>query len=736
MTEKEVNQHRKKTEQLLNEMRIVEALDSLNIMVKATANWDITDVFEQIKTSYDLMLMYLSQGVLDSKREQIHSRLILSMMNLLNMCEIALKRENSVELYYVRSASMTNKPLSNFIEAYKRAFNKLNLLQSVKKEEQNVTAIMSCLDETERAEVNLFNKIWTLYPTSNNDKGLIDNFLTDNNIALHSRCLIASALLLALMKFYDENKLLTLINCYLSDVPVELQLRALSGAVLSMFLHDKTVRHSEAVQRSVLMMEEHPYFVSDLKSLFKRLIKSRNTERLTEKVLSDFLPNLIDLKSDFIKNFNEQNFNGFSDLEANPEWLDRMEKSGLMKQMEDLNEIQTEGGDVYMSTFSKLKSFPFFQTLSNWFMPFHTEHSIIKKEFGADESLLSSTLKSMPYLCNSDKFSMLLSMASLGDNERKSILSHLDAQNNEIKADNKSSLPDEESTRDNVLNMYLQDLYRFFNLYSRRNEFYPLFKSRFNLLTVPFISHYVNTSETVGLIAEFYFKNGFYDDAIYYFKRYLNFDDAPTVQVMQKIGFAYQNKGKYNEALSYYRNCEIADGGDEWTLRHIASCYRSMKNASSALEYYKKVEELSPENSANCMNIGHCLLEMGKVTEAQKYYFKADLLNDKNHRSWRAIAWCAFLTGNYQQATSYYERISENDKLTAQDLLNYGHTLLMSGEMTRAIVLYTQSLKEMKGDTDAFCKAFFNDERYLTGKFNRADLALCVDSAIKNFKSI
>jgi len=45
--------------------------------------------------------------------------------------------------------------------------------------------------------------------------------------------------------------------------------------------------------------------------------------------------------------------------EENPEWQEILDKSGISDKLQELSELQLEGADVYMSTFSMLKNFPF-----------------------------------------------------------------------------------------------------------------------------------------------------------------------------------------------------------------------------------------------------------------------------------------------------------------------------------------------------------------------------------------
>lgn len=47
--------------------------------------------------------------------------------------------------------------------------------------------------------------------------------------------------------------------------------------------------------------------------------------------------------------------------------------------LREMNELQLEGADVYMSTFAALKNYPFFREVHNWFYPFSKQQSNVLK---------------------------------------------------------------------------------------------------------------------------------------------------------------------------------------------------------------------------------------------------------------------------------------------------------------------------------------------------------------------
>ena len=64
--------------------------------------------------------------------------------------------------------------------------------------------------------------------------------------------------------------------------------------------------------------------------------------------------------------------------DKNPDWEKVFEDSpDLLDKLQDFSKMQIEGSDVFMSAFSKLKHFPFFNEVSNWFTPFYKENEYI-----------------------------------------------------------------------------------------------------------------------------------------------------------------------------------------------------------------------------------------------------------------------------------------------------------------------------------------------------------------------
>ena len=701
------------------------ALSLLQKLVGESGLWILDDELKRINTAYGFMLQYLSNGVLDPQRNAILSQLIDDTYTLTDKASISLLDTRSSHIFYVRHKASKTTSLQSLIEEYNVERNKLNLINSVEESSRDTVAARSITVQCERLESDIFNQVWSTFPTPASDVDLMTGLMGNETIPAHLKSLIISALLLGLTTFYDEPKLALLLRCYATGGGNDdLKLRALINAVIATFLHRKRLACSEFIKKELSKLEEVPSFKQDLRLIF--------TDNISRKMREGLMPEINKMSPDLFNKIKGKTPGtiDISEIEENPQWQEWLDKSGISRKLEEFNEIQLEGGDVFISTFAKLKSYPFFNTLSNWFLPYHDKSSVVSDAFGSSRSALTSLFKMMPILCDSDKYSMLLSMASAPQAQRDMMFQQFDAQREqfeELQSDAGQSLI---KMRDIIVNRYIQDLYRFFKLYSRRREFISIFDTDINLMEVESLRCYIGDTETLSILAEFYFKNGFYNDAIKYFNYMLKNHDA-NPHVYQKIGYAYQALGKYREALKSYSRYELADDTDSWNLKQMAQCYRSLHNHDKAIEYFGRALELSPQSVQLCLNLGHCYLDRADYDNALQQYYKADFMSGAKHRAWRPIAWCCFMLGKNEEALNYYEKIVTEDSPTSQDYLNYGHLRQAMGEMGKAIELYRKSLELENKNIDSFSKLYVADSKYLLAKgITAEDYALVLDAVI------
>ena len=255
--------------------------------------------------------------------------------------------------------------------------------------------------------------------------------------------------------------------------------------------------------------------------------------------------------------------------------------------------------------------------------------------------------------------------------------------------------------------LYIQDLYRFYKLFFRHNDFEDVFEIKPEFYKIPSIEQFISDTESQAIIGEYYFQKNHFEEAVNIFEQLLQ-DNPNNETYLQKKGYCLQMLDKLEEALSAYLKAELVNSNNSWTIKKLAYCYRALKQPQEALEYYRKAAAMNPDSLSVQLHIGHCYLELKNYSEALKCYFKVEYLSDKKEKALRPIAWCSFLTGKYSEAMDYYEKILKNNP-NAIDYLNAGHTRLAMSNNKEALNFYRQALNAQNNSYEKFLESFNAD---------------------------
>ena len=707
------------------------ALNALSSLIKDADLPQLEHEATKLASAYGYMIQFFMAGTADPQRDSIYNGIVDSLYTLADKAVYSLATKTSPEQYYItrKVGTKQSSGLEALYALYTECLSRLELYSDAMQDCADGTERLRLCRELEAAENSIFNYVWTRFPLSNPETGTLQAILCDKEASLQLRTLIVAALFLSLCKFYQESLLALLLSLYLICKSPEIKMPALCCAIIAMLKHDTRAAGSPKITKILSALADRDDFCRDARAIFLLLIRSQDTERINQRMRDEIMPGLMKISPTILQKIKGKADFDPTDIDNNPEWQKMMEDSGLAKKMEEFNEMQIDGSDVFMGTFSRLKSYPFFMTISNWFRPFHNGCSCIVETFGGEENPLLNIVNSATFLCDSDKYSFCLSLKSLPEQQRQLIASQFDQQNAAIEEIKKAAPPD--AARDNkaIANSFVQNLFRFIKLGRYRSEFFDPFATQLDFLSSTSLSFLLNDGPTLTLIAEYYLKNQHYSQAISYLEATIAIGCDIDPKVRQKIGFCHQSLKEYDKALQSYLEYDIYEPDSLWNLRHIASCYRAKGNLTKALSYYRKAGELSPENITINLNIAHCLLELGNTEEALKAYFKVDYYDTAKHRALRPIAWCAFQLGNYSLSRDYYAKIADAEEYTPHDFMNMGHLALCQRHYEDALARYRQSIKAFGGQFGTFLHNFNADKQYLTQKgISDIELRLICDS--------
>jgi tetratricopeptide (TPR) repeat protein len=698
----------------LSDRTLKPAFDKLGILISENGLGMYYDEYRNLEETYHLMLKYTVEGIRDPERQKVYQKLIVSVYELADKINESLRQRYSTSVEYENKRATVKTPagvLGTYIREVEDYYTETEYKSITDKEKQRDDDQINT--ETRDGSDNgdkilhekmkrLFFMIWFSDNLTSEDKKPLHGFLTSSEIPAHYRGFMISALTLSLQRYFQEEKFIMLFDACGYKEP-EVNQRALVGLMVNLYKYDSRTPFYPEITNRLKILSEDSGFKSNLERIILQLIKSKETEKLQQRIRDEILPGMIKISPNLKNKINLDSLmeEGLSE-DKNPEWEEIFKDSpDLLDKMQEFSEMQMKGADVFMGSFSMLKNFPFFSEISNWFIPFFPENPELTDTLDmADPNnrQLTETINRAPILCNSDKYSFCHSIQKLPKENLGFMTQAMNAemdQLKEIQVD--EELLDPGRKAGFISNQYIQDLYRFYKLFPRKGDFEDIFNWRLDFHNkLAFSDILKDDPKTLRNIAEYYFAGNHFEEAAEIFGYLL--EQNKNGELYQKRAWCYQKTGDYEKALDGYLKAELFDVNKLWNQKKIALCYRNIKQPARALEYYQSIEKLEPESLSNQLNIGHCLLELDRFDEALKCYFKVEYLAPGNKKVWRPIAWCSFLTGKKEQAEKYFSKLMD-DEPNRHDLLNMGHVQWSLGNRKAALDYYQRSISKHEEKT-------------------------------------
>ncbi len=701
----------------------------------------INDQYLQVQTekyrdNYKNILQYSFRGGKDPGREKIIKNLKRSLLELGEKTkESVMAGVSGLQMYQVKW-NIDNTLKTEYENAFAKMEN-LALTDDLSDILKNTQISTSTEEKTEIERLTIdriFEYLWLKDNYSDEDIRLLTLIKDSQHIAKVYKCLVVSALTLSTLRYFNPGKLILLINFYQYNDGQVWQ-RALIGLVFALYRNDDRFFLYPELKDKIEQLKEETQISFQLKDVYLQLLKARETEKISQKWEEEIMPEVMKMKPKLEDKLDLDNIisDKFTEDE-NPDWSSFFEDSpDLLDKLAQFSQMQMEGSDVFMGTFAKLKNYPFFQNISNWFVPFYKEHEavadVVNKETSkVDINPLIENLEKTFFMCNSDKYSFCLNLKHMPD-AQKSMMTELYKQElSSIKEVGKEDEMLEPSKKDkNIYAQYIQDFYRFFKLHPYKNEMDDIFNTRLDLYNCGFFWQISNDKEFIRKIAEFNFQKKHFGEAIELFM--MLYDQEPeNAEVIEKIAYAYQKQNNFEEALKYYLKADLLQTNKLWVMKKIALCYRKNGDYEKALQYYLEAEKSKPEDVYILANIGHTYLQLKDYDNALKYYFKVEYLSPANEKIQRPIAWCSFVLGKFDSANRYLNKLLAKEQ-NKYDLMNKGHVEWCTGNIQNAMEYYKKCITANENDIESFSSAYDSDRNYLeTHGIQPLDMDLMLDA--------
>ncbi len=698
--------------------KVLDGIKVIRHLISATGEEYLNDQVDKYLETYRNLLQHSFSDTKDPERDKVYNYLIRSLLELADelreklLTRFAAGNIYSIKAQFEKTRSPERLEALNILEALTYDSKLVSILK------QSKVAGSERMMSREEGLIKVFNIIWLSDKYSEQEINLLNNVCDSKKLPWHDKCLVVSALTLSLLRYFDVNKFMVLFR-FVEKQEETVWQRAMVGLFMTFLKYNERFYLYPSLQEQTEKLKNFPNIQQNIEAILIQFTRSRETEKVTRKWEKDIMPEILKMRPKIEEKLDLENIfkDPISDAE-NPDWETVFQDSpDLLNKLQEFTEMQMEGMDVFMSAFSQLKRFPFFNQISNWLIPFYAENhflqTIIKEpEKELDLTPLVEKLEKTYFMCNSDKYSFCFNLNLIPDSQKNMMMNMLNAEMENIgEIEKDEDIINSFARTKSIYTQYFQDLYRFFKLHPWRREFDDIFGFSLPLHETRFVKLLVRDEKTIRNIGEFYFDKKFYDDALKVFLDLFD-EDKSNIELFEKIAFCYQKTGNFEKALNYYKKADLIETNRNWIILKMALCCKYLNRWQEALMYYRDGEKNDPENLNIQANIGQCLIYLERYEEALEYYFKVEVLAPENIKIRRPLAWCSFLLEKYDTAKDYFERLLSNEPDNKYDLVNLAHVYWAMNNPRNAIELYKNSMRKWE-KFNQFETSFNEDRKYL-----------------------
>lgn len=684
--------------------------------------------YEDVKNDYRLMQDAMMRGLRDDKIDEVYADIMRKVYGagLDVLIEEKVKRYSSFAYARVSAQQTEAHPdaVRTVLEAYVQ-----DMAMMAFEPENTRKAKMEKLTADHHAYMKqLFNAL--LVAPMWNDRRAADfaDLLLSPTIDRDDALLLVSAVMLATMNVNDPYKWDMLAEVYVRATDKVLKMRALVGWVLSLPYDPRGPRLFPFVQERIKAMLADKTTLKQMLDMQMQMLFCCNADADNEEIQRNIMPTLI-------KNTNLQMTRlGIVEKEDDP-MKDIMDPNAAERDMEEMErkyrkmmDMQKQGSDIYFGGFSKMKTFPFFNDLCNWFAPFNAAHPALgaARERLAGSTFLNNLMENGPF-CDSDKYSFALAIAQIMDRMPDNVKEML---NSDATLGPTVSKEEQENPA-YICRSYLQSLYRFFRLYRSKRDFLnpfildeledndgnALFLS-YKLLACPEMEE--NAVALCGFLLKRKMMRELMSMAICY-------KSSQNPRLVRFLALVPMTDGKWQEAYDLFASVS-EDQHTEESLRGMAHCCMSLKRFGEAVAIYRRLLAMHPDSFSYQLNLAVCLMSSdafsscgdaaasscdaasscgdasscdaasslgGKVEarpnkvveEGTKLLYKLDYEHPNNANVRRVLAWCMMLQGNFDKAIDIYTRLLSQPDAVSADRLNAAYAHWLSRDVARAVAL-------------------------------------------------
>lgn len=627
-------------------------IKNLGTQLQTQENWEMNEALEQLRSTYSYMLSFLAKGVEDPNAASLQLQL--------------WQKAVSLQQRIVRQTNLRKNPRSRYAVALNNLRTDSELPNLLLQLELPYDPAMA-----ENCMVKLFHRVWTSDQWHNADYEQAMQLLQSAKVPAKAKSVLVGSVMLALFEYFDSRKLTFLLDAYLTG-DNDVSQRALTGIVLALRKEDERLEFYPEIRARLSILFDDETFVNHAYAAMIQLQMCAKTEEVANRVRDDIMPTIMKGSSMLKRQMGLLEINNkMSENGENPEWLHGDEKNDSMaeQKIREMVEMQVNGEDVYMASFSQMKNHRFFSEIAHWFYPYTEDDPALQGNNEATEhqqNAFHRMLLRNPPFCNSDKYSLSFLMASMDKQSRGFLNEQIEGKLAELEEnapdDAIEKLLNRELTPTELRRYFIFDLYRFFHLYSFRSEFYNPFKdineTLFSPLHIPSLKELTSSRSQLMNHADFLMRSGYYTQALSEFGIFEQSGEH-SAELFQKMGFCDQKLRMWREAQIYYERADSIKPSSKWTLAHLGKVCFMQKDYAKALDCYGQISDMEPENANYLYRRADCLRLTGELQDAIDLLYKANYLDADSGRIRNLLGFCLVVNREYTKGIAFLDSTLE-----------------------------------------------------------------------------
>lgn len=547
-----------------------------------------------------------------------------------------------------------------------------------------------CRRRLEVLSSDIFMNIWTTQTLDEEKMQLLECMLTDDTIAAYDRELWLHAV--GLGDSFDEGRIAVLAR----------QSRGVDknmSAVASVWLVIAGLRGNS--RACTLLMREHLDEVMSILSGYVRYVMSNKADR------DNYIKDLHLLNAQLIGNTPED----ATDL-SDPEQLIANMPPEYIEKIKKFTEAQLRGDDVFAPTLGRLRHYPFFNTFSNWFLPFHIEHSELSSVVDSEGVGMASMLEKANNLCDSDKYALVLSMENTPDSVRNELsmrlyetISGLGRSGEEV-----DIFELQEETRQMVISRMLKNMARVAHHSphadaaqlpteaEKVNELVSSLRESCKGECDVYASGYETLVDTLASV-------GHNELAAKMYERYaqnVEDDQAQRIHLLEKSARSYKAASKYDRAYNMYRWAIETEGysADYDTATSVAELILNYIYPETDTEIHYPVKLLEPFAQDHTYDADYQKLMCRAYMYSKDWeqalraaYTWEYCLPEGDSSVKSSIVHICLKLGDFEQAADAFDKIPD-DRKDNRDIVEYAVACWYNGKRKLAIELLQRLVED------------------------------------------